>query len=365
MLNKNFAVLLPLLVSSLLLSACNRGSDSDDAAAGDTATATGNVTLELTDTPSDTARKVVVVFDAVRFIGSGDESDDLTIADDGDTDASDDVANAPTCTASGNSFDCAYDPPRAIDLLDFQGGLSSNLLENQAVPSGTYTQIRLLVRTPVDCNAPDTSTESHVENALGGVFGIFIPSGSSSGLKVNLQGPIEIDSDDDVFDFTIDFDLRKSLKKQQNKGKFANCYKMKPVLRIVTTDETGVIEGTVDPNLLVAGGCSNQVPGQTTAAVYVFEGNVTADDIDEDNNSVNPVTTAPVSPDGSGTYKAAFLTPGSYTLALSCNADQDDPETNETPAEDQADLFSFSDTDVANPIEVVAGETKTVDIAVP
>ncbi len=64
-----------------------------------------------------------------------------------------------------------------------------------------------------------------------------------------------------------------------------------------------------------------------TGAVYIYAGsNVTPDDIDT--TLPDPITTAMVKLDstsGDYEYKAAFLEAGSYTVAFTCDAVQDDP----------------------------------------
>jgi hypothetical protein len=80
------------------------------------------------------------------------------------------------------------------------------------------------------------------------------------------------------------------------------------------------------------------VPG-----VYVFAGSVTPDDDDGSGDSVMAVT-----PDTSGgpnvaaPYKATFLPPGTYTVAYTCNADKDNPTT-----DDSASVIFAADTKAA------------------
>src|SRR3546814_21094318 len=64
-------------------------------------------------------------------------------------------------------------------------------------------------------------------------------------------------------------------------------------------------------------------------SVYLYQGKVTADDIG--GNGAQPYSSTNVVADGSGAYRytAAFLPEGTYTLALTCHADQDDPAAND------------------------------------
>ena len=120
-------------------------------------------------------------------------------------------------------------------------------------------------------------------------------------------------------DFTIDFDLRKSVH-VTGTGE----YMLRPTLRMVDNVMAGSISGTVDQSL---------VPGGCTPAVYVYSGaGVTPDDIDTDVNTPDPVTTASVKQDNMGVYryKAAFLEAGSYTIAYTCDAAADYPTVDNT-----------------------------------
>ena len=101
---------------------------------------------------------------------------------------------------------------------------------------------------------------------------------------------------------------------------------MDPVVRLVKADSVGHIRGTVIPALLTGPNCSdNDV--DTYNAAYVFVGHdAIPDDIDDD-NSPQPLATTRIAwdPDqGNYLFEAAFLPPGNYTVALTCNADVED-----------------------------------------
>ena len=203
--------------------------------------------------------------------------------------------------------------PKQIDLLALSGGLTDVLLDTYTLPAGHYNWIRLMVDT-------GGSLDSYLVDATGD-HELTIPSGAETGLKMNRGFNVAAGGH---ADFTVDFDLPKSIH-VTGTGE----YMMRPTLRLVNSIETGSIAGTVSTSLITTG---------CTPAVYVFAGeNVTPDDID--GIAPDPVTTAKVVMDNMGVYryKAAFLEPGFYTVAFTCQAEQDDPMTD--------DAISFSGTD--------------------
>lgn len=294
-----------LLSASLLLTACGSGDSFG--------TDTNLVTLKITDAPVDEAENVWVEFSAVTF--KSDDGEDIT-------------------------FD--LDPAQSINLLALQGSDSQALVENVEIPAGDYNQIRLAVNAK-----HDTVMDSYI-TINGSQHELRVPSGSETGLKLNTpftisEGTTGMTVADENSVYTIDFDLRKSIVNAPGQG-----YILKPVLRLVQNINTGTISGTVDSQLLVGTNCSDQLP-LTGNAVYVFSGeNITPDDID--GNDPDPVTTAFVDYNidtGIYSYEVGFVSEGNYTLALSCSADLDNVDT-----DDSTVLF-----DAVDNVSVVAGES--------
>ena len=205
--------------------------------------------------------------------------------------------------------------PLPVDLLKLQGTRTANLLQNVPVEPGDYNEIRLVLD-----GAP---MANYIDLGGGGVRNLFVPSGSSSGLKI--KGDFTVPATG-LVDLIADFDLRQSVR--------ANGlnYRMDPVVRLVEADSVGHIRGTVIPAMLTGTNCSdNDV--DTYNAAYIFVGhNVTPDDIDQDGSSPEPLATASIAWDplqGSYLFEAAFLPPGNYTVALTCNADGEDLDAND------------------------------------
>jgi len=256
---------------------------------------TGTLSLQITDAAVDTADNVYVQFHGLELQSADGTRTTLYLCEDpmnpGET-----IVSDSACTTQQKS--------RQIDLLALNGGAVNSLLDNITLPSGHYSWIRLMVDTA-------GAMDSYI--VVGGnPFELTIPSGDQTGLKLNRGFDVPAGGH---ADFTIDFDLRKSVH-------FANGnYMLRPTLRMVNSTMVGAIAGTVNQSL---------IPSGCTPAVYVFSGaGATPDDIDTDSANPDPVTTASVNPTN-GTYKAAFLETGDYTVAYTCDAAADDPAVDNT-----------------------------------
>lgn len=280
-----YAGLLASAVITSLITGCDNGS-----------AASGTLNVEITDAAVDGATEVVVEFTGAEI------------------------------KAGSDTIDITYAAPKQIDLLALTGGLTQTIVENQILPVGQVQWIRLKVN----------EAHSHI-TINGSQYGLTIPSGSQSGLKLNR--PITI-AENGMASFTIDFDLRKSVHERSG-----NNYMLRPTLRLVDNATDGTLSGTVDPTLISAT-CADG----DKAAIYVFEGNVTANDI---GSAVEPVTTATVNL-STGTYSVAFLPFGTYTAAYTCDAGMDDPQA------DDAVVF-----DVTTTVTVTAGQTTDQDFSLP
>lgn len=283
--------------AAVMIAGCGTGSDLPGS---------GRMSLSVTDAPVDDANRVVVEFTGVELQPEG-----------------------------GDRLQFTLPAPRRIDLLNLNGGGSAELLQAVGIPTGAYTFIRLQVNASGDVN------ESFVETADGGLSPIRIPSGDQRGLQLN--GPFQVPASG-IANFVIDFDLRKSLRAPPGQN---GTFLMRPVLRIVDSDAVGTISGSVANELAAAEGC--------TPVVYVYAG---SDYLPGDEGSITaPLTSTMVSLDetlGTYRYTAAFLPPGAYTAAFTCDAALDDPETDD-------DVVFVSPTNAT----VVDGQTTTVDFAAP
>ena len=274
----SYVKLLAMSAAGALLTGCG-GSSSDN----------GQLKVAITDAPVDDADSVFVAF-----------------------------AGIEVKPADGPAFMLEeFDPPMVIDLMDLQDGVSQEMVD-ATVPAGQYNWMRLAVNLDEDGVIDESEMDSTSYIVIDEMpYALWVPSGDQSGLKLNSgfivpQGGLT--------DFTIDFDLRKSVHLPMN-GDMR--YVLKPSLRIVDNTVVGSIYGNVDPNLLTG--------DASTCAVYAYEGDgVTPDDV---GSATEPLTSAGVKLDlveeGQYGYRIAFLLPGTYTVALTCEADQDDPGTDD------------------------------------
>lgn len=255
-----------VLAAGVLLSACGGGAGG-----------TGTATLGITDAAVDGATHVVVQFTGVELKPQG-----------------------------GNAVNVDFPAPRQIDLLALNGGGSTTLIQGVTVPAGDYEYVRLKV------NAGRTASDSYIDLTDGTRHALFIPSGNETGLKLN--GGFSV-PDGGFANFIIDFDLRKSVHNPPGQD---GVYVLRPTLRIMNSDAVGTIAGTVSNTRATATGC--------TPAVYVYAGsNYTPGD---EGSANAPLTSAVVTLNtttGIWSYTAAFLPPGAYTVAYTCDAGKDDP----------------------------------------
>ncbi len=272
-----------MIICMASFSGCGSSSSggSNDNSGG---TSNGILSLKITDAPVDNASRVVVEFTGIEIQSS-----------------------------SGGRTTYDYQTPKHIDLLALHSGGSEIILDNAVLPSGDYEWIRLKVNA--ECDVLDSFIE--INNVM---HPVWVPSGNQSGLKLVRGFNLAADG---IADFTIDFDLRKSVNKPNGNGKCSDNYKLKPALRLVNNTVAGSISGTLDPAFIDPSctGCN---------VVYVFQDvNVSPDDID--GIAPDPVTSAMVISNVSGdyVYRASFLDPGDYTIAFTSQADTDDPEVND------------------------------------
>lgn len=290
---------------AVLLGCSSGGSDPSS---------TGTLILGLTDGPVESAFEVVVAFTGIELKPSGGPALDPIPMDQAACDDFD--AETGTCS---------------INLLDLTG-TERKVVFRGALPAGEYEWVRLLVKAERDV------MDSYLRlTGNGAMCSLWVPSGSETGLKIVSGITVTANG---VSDYTLDFDVRKSVTNPPGLAfdDGAAClenYVLKPAIRIVDNTEVGAIAGPVDVALLEGDtSCSfDDVSGYyENLAVYVFEdfdgtSPAVGDDLDEDDDFPDPVTSASVVWDDTQSayiYEAGFLlAPNDYHLALTCTADMD------------------------------------------
>ncbi|MGH1469961.1 MAG: DUF4382 domain-containing protein [Cellvibrionaceae bacterium] len=278
---------------------------------------------------------------------SGDDQGELTLSI---TDAPIDDADSVNITITGfkvkevgndTLIDIQLDNSETIDLLDYPGSESEEILDEYSLPIGDYEAITLVLDDSLSTISID-----------GSEYELPIAVGSETGLTVDVNFTIEDDSD---FDFTLDFDLRKSIV-ETTTDPLLLTFELQPSLRIVRSDRGAHIVGTVTSSLVTQSSCDNNGTSNTIGnVIYVFDGGG-ADIQDYQGNDGDPITSAIVEKNANDGYEYAvgFLEPGTYVLAFTCDGTVDDF------SQDDFNSMVFSEGDYE--IKLTSGALETVNI---
>ena len=202
--NKTIRRFAALVIGTFALAAC---SDSSG-------TGTGMLTVRLTDAPfpfSDVARVDVFV---VRVDARTAATTDAEAAD----------------AANHDGWTTVATPNASINLLDLGSGKTMNLGAT-TLATGNYNGFRLILDTD----------QSSITLTNGDKPPIFFPSAGQTGIKINLDQPIQLTENGSVM--TLDFDIGRSFVMRGNTA--ANGFNFKPVIRAVAEDITGSVTGSV------------------------------------------------------------------------------------------------------------------------
>lgn len=308
-----------LITSPLFLVGCNDDDSSD--------TDMAEFTLSVSDAPVDNASVVVVCFSEITLKKSGVE----TLLE-----LNDDVVSIYECLdAEGMPMANTL----AINLLDAQGSQSIEVTDDTDLEVGDYAMRVAIPDNSGSYVMSDTDGDNIAERIL-----IEVPSEELKFSKFTItQGG--------KADFTLEFDLRKSMNIPNKEGA---AWHLKPNgVRLIDNNEAGHIAGTVSESLLCRDESSNPMP----TFVYLYEGfnldhnNLGDMHYDAAGNylgqGVEPLTSTVVISEvqSDGNYEIGFVSTGEHTLALTCSAD--DAEL--------VDLMEFTH---ATELEVVKGNNE-------
>lgn len=299
--NRNFRNLGLLMSALLALTAC---SSSDDASSP----ASSDVSIRFSDAPIGELSEVVITVDKLIF---NREGTDIVV----DTFTSEELG-----IENSDTFQ--------LDLLDVQGLDNKLVLDSVMLPVGDYQNLRIQVL--------DNDIDKTYVWEDGGLAAkeLKVPSGE---LKL---GSFTVSSDS-TQTFVVEFALNQAMT--YNPGR--DRYILKPRgIRVVRLVDAAHISGVVDLTSLHAReGCSEKLDTSIGNVAYLYAGhdletNLLGDvfvredgseefqefDGDVPANIIAPITSAPI--DGmTGEYLFSYLQPGSYSLAISCQAELDDP----------------------------------------
>lgn len=299
--NRYFRNICISMSALLALTACS----SDDS--GSTP-ANSDVSIRFSDAPIGELSKVVITVDKLIFNRKGT---DIVV----DTFTSEELG-----IENSETFQ--------IDLLDVQGLENKLVLDSVMLPVGDYQNLRIQVL--------DNDIEKTYVWEKDGVAAkkLKVPSGE---LKL---GKFTVGSDS-TQTFVVEFALNQAMT--YNPG--PDRYILKPRgIRVVRLEDAAHISGVVDLTSLHAReGCSEKPDSSIGNAAYLYAGHnldanllgdvfVREDDSGEfqefdgnvPTNVIAPITSAPIN-GMTGEYLFSYLQPGSYSLAISCQAHLDDP----------------------------------------
>ncbi len=297
---KNFHKLIGFILSltlMTLISGCGGG--------GGTSTSTGVLSLSMTDAPPKLGEDVTEVNIAVIGIEYNHDGN-WTSADD---------------------FE-----PQTFNLLDLQNGKSLHL-GDMILPAGHYSEIRFKLAAPTKESEVKSNPDCNITFADGTSEPLFVPSGGQSGYKG--KGAFDITANAKI-EVTADFDVHKSVVVTGNRK-----YLLKPVIRLVVTELSGTINGTVVD-------VADYNTTTDSLVVYTYrsgEYNVGEEDEIDGISFPNAVSSSDVNM-SDGNFTLSFLGEGNYSLIT---------------VQYLGDTFAAV-VDVENDIEVFNGNTTLVDV---
>lgn len=301
---------LPLVICTLLLSACGGGSSSSNPT---TPTGTSKLTLRLSDAPVEQAQKVCIAISALR----------LKPADDPDEHIWTPLTLLPPATEQDGCLPDGYTIPLGsdglprffyLDLLHYQQGEHHALLSDSEIPAGSYEQLRLMVEDgrTYRLDGSGTHPSSYVLDDTGQTLPLEVPS---SELKLHGFSATA----DGTLNYQLEFNLRHAMVLPGHGG----YYKLKPngvVLLEVATLST--LQGQVADTL-----CAGDLG---TAGVYLYPARngsaLSYQGLSSETEAGGPLNTAllqSATSSSAASYQLFYIEPGRYDLALVCNAASD------------------------------------------
>ncbi|AOW08634.1 DUF4382 domain-containing protein [Flavobacterium gilvum] len=201
---KGYTSICPIIILLILfLTACDNSDESFSGLPAQPTAGNSKIEIRLTDAPGDYDEVNLEVVD-VLIKSNLDPSDD----------------------GGWVSIGVATEPVM-YNIMSLTGGFSA-LVADTLIPSGRLGQIRLLLG----------ENNTIVKNGV--TYPLNTPSADQSGLKLVVDELLEPNTS---YDFTLDFDVDKSIVKAGNSGNF----NLNPVIRVFATVSLGSITGTVTP----------------------------------------------------------------------------------------------------------------------
>lgn len=226
----------------------------------------------------------------------------------------------------GSTETLEFEDTEFVDLMDQLEGDPLRVFTDEELPEGTYDGVRLLF---------DTDEEGVVTMSDGSEFPIVIVDGEYASVDIAVEDSDSSDdsdsslsSDSSTEEYTLSVDLRQSLRFDDDDDE----YTFTANLRSVRSEEAAQLSGNVTVDC--PGGSSFEEGG----AVYLFEGQ--DEDVVDRDGDTGPYATTGLKIDaqsGTASYVLRFLPAGDYTVAATCNGNEDDPDTDDDIAFESSD----------------------------
>jgi hypothetical protein len=178
-------------------------------------------------------------------------------------------------------------PNRVINLMSLQGGVTTNLGTTE-LSTGVYNGFRLII----------DPAQSGVTLKSGAAVATQFPSAAQSGIKINLDQPIEVTEDSSVM--ILDFDLGRSFVMKGNSIS-QNGLNFKPVIRAVASEATGGLSGTVRADTPTG-------TGMADVSVEILKAGTLVSSTDPE------AVVATTKTDANGNFTFKFVLPGTYVV---------------------------------------------------
>ncbi len=202
-----------------------------------------------------------------------------------------------------------------IDLMRY---ISSDfsLITGEALDEGDYTSIRFDFRD----NSSGSSSRNYVVAASGGQVPLAIDDSAADAF---IPLDLSISTNGNTYLVRARFDLRLSLSENGDE------YVLRPVVRAARDTRAASVSGSVRNSIVTSNSCRQGRSNGVGVAVYLFEGHDVEPD-DYDGAEPDPIASSAVTQSSSSSdgwvYSIEVLQPGQYTLALTCDGDQERPD---------------------------------------
>lgn len=252
-----------MCLSALAITACTNDQEVDG---------TGTVSLRVTDAPTDADNiaGVYITFDRVDYQQEGKW---LEFAE--------------------------FQGPRTINLLELTEG-KTELLGDFKIAAGAYSQLRFHLDAAAN-GGHVSNANTYIEFSDGTQEPLFVPSGTQSGYKAKGEFIVPVNGKVNI---TADFDVRKSIVKAGATNKWI----LKPVIRLVVTDQAGTITGSLEG-----------AKEETKYIVYAYANDTYAESesqVPAEGETQFPNAESSTEVHSDGAFTLAFLAPGTYDLII-------------------------------------------------